>query len=241
MQTAPHERCADLNSQMHEERLLASPESIAQVAVLAGRTDFGNIHSGIVYRLPDAGLFFLHQAWRFALTNEEMHETAGYQVDQMACYCCAVPMVDEIRAKVLVARCRQIVRRQADNQFPYSFRYNPGATIEPRGTIVLSKDGVGFNCSNFVLLVFESVGIKLVQWDTWRSRPDDAVFHKQLLKLLERSSAPSSEVEAVRAETGCNRVRPEEVCGCLHQDLPISFQDACLTGKFVLNVLNAST
>ncbi len=107
------------------------------------------------------------------------------------------------------------------------------------GDLVLTRDGNGLNCSNFVLVVFLMEGISLIDFTTWQERPEDADWHSYLVDQLEHYGASSDHVAVVRSEIGCARVRPEEVAGaCLEAVLPTTFEQCRANGRRLIQVVD---
>jgi hypothetical protein len=89
---------------------------------------------------------------------------------------------------------------------------------------VLSKGASGLNGSNFASIVFLQAGTRLIPLESWEERPEDRQWPPDRLDLLIRTYAPTGQIEAVRMEIGCARIRPEGVAGaCPEEDRPASF------------------
>lgn len=114
---------------------------------------------------------------------------------------------------------------------------------QPNGELILS-DGLGLTCSTFVLKVFESAKVPLIELTNWPMRPDDNVRHASLLHLMENGipgrlhPAPPEHVQRVREELPCIRLRPEEVAAAaLAERLPASFQQVESGGRWILELV----
>jgi len=86
-------------------------------------------------------------------------------------------------------------------------RFN-AATGEPH-----LGEGVGLTCSTFVLIVFLSAGVPLVDLTNWPARPTDAPRHSDLINFLTGQGGDPAYIARVQAELPCSRVAPEEVAG----------------------------
>jgi hypothetical protein len=93
-----------------------------------------------------------------------------------------------------------------------------------------------------VLAVFEVSGLKLIQEETWPFRDDDREWQERILSALRSQSDASPEhIQAVEAEVGGIRIRPEEVAGAATQNsTPVDFPTADAMAQLVLDTLNAS-
>jgi hypothetical protein len=101
--------------------------------------------------------------------------------------------------------------------------------------------GLGLTCSTFVLTVFESAKISLVNVDGWPIRPDDDQRHEAVLEKMRRGipnhapPAPPEHVDRVAAELPCIRVRPEEVVASgIFDDLPVAYAQLEPAGQFIV-------
>jgi hypothetical protein len=213
------------------ERLNFSEVGRFAVAVAIGRVNAPphNTHAGVIYK--DRGdLRMIHLGWHHQLHDSEWKYGQNYAY--------VVPNIPPERASAVAALCRLIRRKQPG--IPYAFRLVEDVRFDmTTGDIVLSKGALGLNCSSFVLITFLQAGVRLIQLETWEERPEDRAWQQHLLDLLIRTNAPPGHIEAVRTETGCARIRPEEVAGaCLEEDLPASFARCRDNGQAIVNALD---
>jgi hypothetical protein len=142
--------------------------------------------------------------------------------------------------------CQLIHERQnskdpsKEYRIPYAFRYTNKANINRATGEVQLVDGLGMTCSTFVLAVFQSVEIRLVNIETWQAREDDVARHESLLKKMRGEEpgfepAPDDHIEQVAKEVNCMRVRPEEVAATgMFDDLPATFEQLAHGGGWIL-------
>src|SRR5437660_11978427 len=97
-------------------------------------------------------------------------------------------------------------------------------------------------CSTFVLAVFQSVEITLINMDTWEGRVDDITRHESLLQKMRSGipgfapPAPPAHIALVAQEVNCMRVRPEEVAATgMFNDLPATFKQVEPAGAWILS------
>ena len=125
--------------------------------------------------------------------------------------CRATPFNDEHEPHV-AAMCEQIWKRNQDHGLPYGFRYDV-SSFRRDGTMVPGPNERGFTCATFVLAVFRTVGVELLQREEWPPRADDQERFEKLLKLLRKHCTDEVHINAVRAETNSIRYQPLEVAG----------------------------
>jgi hypothetical protein len=196
----------------------ADPETIVAVAVgrVPGPPD--STHAGLLYRDANGGLAALHLGWHHRLLDEYLDE--GYVF--------AYPDIDPIRARQVAELCRLIKDRGP--KIPYAFRLDLNARFcAITGDLLTLGDGHGLNCSSFVVVVFQSTGIALIDLAGWEIRSEDVYRQSQLCHLMSSSSrTPESHILAVRHEIGrYPRVRPEETAGACLEDLLPAAYDRC--------------
>ena len=99
-----------------------------------------------------------------------------------------------------------------NNQIPYGFRYNEYARIDSDGTLYLGDEECGLTCATYVLTLFSSNGIKLVNLDNWPYRQEDRHWFFQILGYFKTMKDMSlSHFRRIRSEIGSPRFRPEEI------------------------------
>ena len=216
-----------------------SPDSVPYIAVAIGRTSHGNTHTGIVHRDPIDGVLLLEHAFHFDLRNNALSSEYG----------CVVPNLPRERARSVAGLCRLIGQRNSDRKgdseagFPYALRHDPHSRFDTlSGTLLLGKHGKGLTCATFVLVVFSSFGVSLVDFAGWPWREEDALWHRSIVELLKRLCNDLEHIRVVESEIGidCCRFRCEEVAGASTvDDLPASFAESEEAGREILAVLDA--
>lgn len=223
---------------MHAERFHYSCRSVPALAVFVMRTD-GGTHTGILHR--NRGVL-----WVLDLLWHERLRSAPCQDE----YACIVPELEPEEVNDLTGMCRLIDRRRQQAAavggflIPYAFRFNRRARFSNLTGELMLPDGVGLSCSTFVLTVFESCGVSLIDLTQWPARPEDEAQQARLLRFMEtgipRFSPPASPVHIarVRNELPCARVRPEEAAAsAMVHDRPATFDQVERGGRLILEWL----
>lgn len=181
-----------------------------EVAIWPGAT-----HIGLIYMRPDNTRGVLHLAWHHRLTHEDVPDEVVHVHP--------APRAEPARLMFVAAMCERIWKRHRRN-IPYGFKYDR-SKFEQDGTIHLGPDENGLTCATFVLAVFHSVGVRLLDVGTWPERPEDEEHLRGLLNRLEERCEDSAHLDALRKETSCARYRPLEVAGGA-SFAPASFETA---------------
>ncbi len=203
-------------------------ETVPYVAVAIGRTPHGT-HTGVVHKHPGFGVLLLEQAFHFTLRNDRLPEDYGW----------VTPNIPEERARSVAGLCRLIWRRNATG-FPYALRQDSSSRFDTvSGALVLGRQGKGLTCATFVLVVFNSFGISLVDFANWPCREADIEWQRSIVEFLRQGCHDSEHIQAVESEIGSSRFRCEEVAGaCTVDDLPASFSEAEEGGRQILAELD---
>src|SRR5262249_1482911 len=130
-------------------------------------------------------------------------------------------------------------------RIPYAFRHGNNDRFNAQTGELMLVDGLGLTCSTFVLTVFESVHVPLLNFDSWQKREEDDARHRVLLERMrkgipEHNIPPASpeHIKAVADQLPCIRVRPEEAAATgLFNDLPADFEQLAPAGAWILQQL----
>jgi len=200
----------------------------------------GQFHVGIVYH-EKAKLRLLHFAWHYRLETEPFTSLE---------YACATPPLSDDRMRFLSALCRRIAAQRP--RIPYAIRWRAGTRFSKDGSIfVPHADCQGLTCATFILAVFGSIGVRLLDELTWKTRPSDIAWQRSILGVLEAQLGNAEHrkhvvlagelkkhIEHVRREVGSLRYRPEEVAGaCTVAVLPADFEQASRAGLVIRALL----
>lgn len=175
------------------------------------RTSRGNFHVGVLHRDKNGSAVILHLAWKDKLSWEWGEPPKSVSSPALAWRrLWAAPQVEAERLTSVGGYCRLIWKRYKKNQNVMPYRINVGRSkFNGDGSLHLGDGAKGLTCASFVLAVFESVGVTLLDEATFPVRKEDdekflesvrAFAQQRHFKLL------SEEVAA-----GCRRVQPQEV------------------------------
>jgi len=183
---------------------------IGHVAIAVKQVSPGQFHTAILHRHELQGLSLLHLTWHYELRNEPPKESYIWVE-------CALP---SLRTRQVAAKCRLIWKRHKEEGLPYGLSYARGAFDPLNGKLLLDPGSSGLTCATFVLAIFQTCGIQLVQAETWPRRDDDEEWQRQVVEALRQRGAKQDHVAALCQEIGCFRFRPPEVAAASSLSAP---------------------
>jgi hypothetical protein len=223
---------------MRGERFRFSCQNVPSVAIFIMPTD-GGTHTGIIHR-NQGMLYVLDLCWHERLRSSPCREDCA----------CVVPDLEPEEINDVTGMCRLIDRRHQQRAatggflIPYAFRFNNNTRFSANTGELMLGDGVGLSCSTFVLTVFESAKVALVDVTGWPARPEDLAQQARLLGMMQNGipgfAPPASpeHIARVQSELPCVRVRPEEVAAsAMAVRLPADFARAERGGRWILELI----
>lgn len=223
---------------MRGERFHYSCRHVPALAVFVMRTN-GGTHTGILHRNRGV-LWVLDLLWHERLRSSPCRDD----------YACVVPDLEPEEMNDVTGMCRLIDRRHQERAamggflVPYAFRHNHNTKFSAVTGELMLGDGVGLSCSTFVLTVFESSKVPLVDLTGWPARSEDQAQQARLLRMMQagipRFAPPASpeHIDRVRSDLPCVRVRPEEVAAsAMAVRLPANFERAEKGGRWIMEWL----
>lgn len=196
------------------------------VAISIGHTSNQNLHLKLLIKLMGE-VKEVHLGWH--------HDFVFQDIEHFDSYIWAVPQIPPSRLKSVAAKCFIIAENQKKNKnpLPYAIGYYSLRSFDKEG-IYIDVDGIeyGMTCATFILTVFKSVGVDLIDWKEWpKGREEDLPWFNTILSYLEkgveRGMVSSLHYENVKTESNCARYRPQEVFSsvyCMKNDTPAKFQ-----------------
>ncbi len=164
------------------------------ISVANGRT-----HVGVLHSVAGSKPLLLHMAWHLRLRNESPSEEGIW----------VIPNIPLERQKSVAAMSRRVWKTCEQAQLPYALKHC--TTFDFMGSVRPHPEFAGFTCATFVLALFESCYVKLIDLSSWESRPEDIEWQQEILSILVQTGVAQPHVEAVQRQIGCERYRPEEV------------------------------
>ena len=176
-------------------------DQINYVALAIKTVDDDQRHIGILFR-DDRGrkVTFLHLAFHLQLRIEAPNPTYWW-ID---------PAIDPRRLRHLAGICRQISAANGSD-FPYGFSSPNDWFDEETLERLHGPSKIGLTCSTFILAVFRTGGLMLLDHEEWPHRDGDEAWQRHVIGQLEEYGAPANHIAAVQKDIGAVRVRPEEV------------------------------
>ena len=213
-------------------------DAVQAIALVIRTTRSGQQHIGIVYKDPDdpqADTTLIDLQWHYALSSRPI---LPKDKDK---YLWVTPSIDPETAYVLARLCNKVGTKYSlpGNVIGYALRYY-GVGFDVRTGELGNKKGLGLTCATFVLAIFASYGIPLLELATWRKRAEDKLWGEQIVADLRKHGADEKHVEAVNKQVkrGCLRYRPEEVAAAgAAPSVPIGFEYAEELGKRIVKKL----
>lgn len=130
--------------------------------------------------------------------------------------CWIRPNIHKLRQEQVSAFCNVIINRGLNfNDIPYGFSYDGTAYFDNTGSLFHSANCSGYTCGTFVLTIFHSLGLDLIDISAWPSREEDIPWQKRILYMFARCAGyfgiSNHHLLRLANEIGCPRYRPEEV------------------------------
>ncbi len=226
---------------MRKKRFKSPPHrEVPALAVFVDRIRGNYIHTGILHREDSGQLNILDLRWHENLRCEPATQE----------YHCVIPDLYEEEIDSITGLCRLIQKLnlgENTQKIPYAFGVAADTEINNTGDIIL-KNGLGLNCSSFVLVVFKNAGVPILNIEGWpNNRTGDIERQQQLLEMMKTGlpnanppvpPAQPEHIAKVEASLPCIRVRPEEVAGAAMADrIPSTFLESTRGGRWILTQL----
>lgn len=200
--------------------------SAATVAVVLCRTAHGNLHTGLRFKRAES-VNALHLGWQDLLLNT--WDEGGLW---------AQPDAEPEELLPVATLCDAIIKLAKQGApMPYALRF-AGTTFDSDGKLNLAAGSQGLTCATFVLAVFTSVGLDLIEEATWPTRPEE---DRAFLTSLEGFATPQH-LALLRAEVdaGVVRIRPDEVLAACALEPPAPFEATRAEADGLLGLLEPS-
>ncbi len=158
-------------------RLFTAPAQLPPIAVVVCQ-DAGHRHVGIAYHVKGVAML-LHQAWH-KIQKVDTLATTWDRYGGRVVFCC--PDLDQDRAKAISGFCRAIARNIAtgNSDIAYSFKYDPDAYFDRHTGRLCMPNGKGLTCVTYVLVIFKTARLPIIDFEQWPPRAEDEAVHRNL-------------------------------------------------------------
>lgn len=207
------------------------------VAISLGHeTSQDNLHNKILINFDEKAIE-IHLAFHHRFVCSEIINSKSYIWE--------TPNIHPLKLKMVAAKCLSIIEIQSKNTnlLPYAFGYQGKRHFDKEGIYSNQTQGdeYGMSCATFILTVFNSVGVDLLDWKKWIDRDEDREIFRKLLLLLRRGVKDNlvSELhyENVKNEINVPKIRPEEVFSSVYcTNLPMQFSCSDYLGSLIRNL-----
>jgi hypothetical protein len=204
-------------------------DTVSDFGAAIQEIDPGQNHCGILYKLDGREARLCHFANHHVLRDDSARDT---------CYLWADAGLDPANRRFVAAWVGNL-HINKDN-IPYGLD-SAGCCFEvATGEFITPPIGKGLTCSTFITSVLRSLGFDVLKEDEWPQRPDDVAFGQKVVEMLVAADANEDHIQAVKADIGAQRFRPEEVVGAVTLSTwPVAFADARAVADEVIKDLTA--
>ena len=180
-------------------------------------TDQGR-HIGVLYHLDDGAVRMCHLGWNWDLRLDR--PTSNYMWGKSG--------LDGYTKHFLAAQF-DLIGKANPNAIPYGLDAY-GDCFDSDGNYLPLPIGKGMTCASFIVSVFRTLRIPLINEASWpKGRDSDKAWGLFVIKLLESDpSVPVEHIKALKRDIAeVSRFRPAEVVAALMtDDAPLAFADA---------------
>jgi len=205
---------------MNDKRLIfKTDKELIYIALSLNSDEPHNTHVGLVY-VADGEWYQFHLCWHHRLLETKPNGI-----------CLLVSLNIPIeRQRFFSKYCRWILEK--NREIKYGLKYPDKAELLFESGKIIDY-GNGLNCSHFIIFILAKYGLEIVHPLTWPLREKDAEWHRQLVRWM--AEKHPGHAEDMKADIGCQRVRPEELAGaCLYDNFPVDYNQASVGAKWVL-------
>ena len=121
-----------------------------------------------------------------------------------------MPRIAPERLQLLAALCKLIVDNYASDGLPYGF--SSGAHFSRQGMLEPPEGFTGLTCASFVLAIFESEALEIIDHSAWLADPSDEEWERHIIQILECCLGIEHEhVQALQKTVPSARYSPQHV------------------------------
>jgi len=152
---------------------------------------------------------------------------------------------DELNKNILAAHVMKVILANAESTFHYGFDTETKIIDPETGEFKKSMGGIGLTCATFVLEVFESCGMPLIKWKSWKKNQNSAIIWQRHMfeQYIRIPEIPKEVIERQQKNVGNRRYMPEEVAAATQLVRPATRKEVKPSAKkirdFLVNQLTA--
>lgn len=178
-------------------------------------------HVGVLYQDPDdLRCHFLHLAWHHRL-ERSLHPGVPPEGKHLW----ISPAIDPLDIGNVVAVCCDIWNANTDGKIPYGFSDYTNFFNTETWRQIIGPNNIGLTCATFVLAVFKSAQIDLIQPNTWKDRPGDTEWKAQIVDTLKKYQIEQSHIDQVKLQSKGLRYRPSDVAAAALTEAPSAMDE----------------
>lgn len=219
----------------HKNDSFATSSQIIGISV--GKSSNTNLHNKLLINF-DGICGELHLEYHHKMTFSNIFDLSNK-------YIWGSPIgIHSSRLKALAARCIKIIKNKDIQEIPYAIEYKGRRKFDEDGIYNSYYNGsdYGVTCATFILTIFESVGLDIIDWKNWIDRPEDEAWFDSLIKTMEIGKArgwfklSDEHLENLRSEKNCKKIRPEEIFSIVYcNSYPMKFSCSSSIGSHIRN------
>lgn len=174
-------------------------------------------HVALIYRNENSEPMLLHHGWH--------RDTRNHEWDQKY-HSAPFLNLDVELQETFADWALEVAPRLVAGEIPYSVFYNLKANFGTDGNFIDRGDQSGHTCATFLLDLFYSYGLPLLDLMSWpESREGDAEWQQRMLGALFQVQAITLDEARRQYSMKLRRFRPEEVASAaaLYIDTPLPF------------------
>ena len=213
------------------------PVGVSFVGIGAKTTDpaRGGRHVSLIYSGADGEPRLSHLAWHCRLIDEPWDSTYVW---------CEAAGLDAVNVAVVASYLRSIDIGRPNVPYGFQFLGCRFETDPASGLIVFRSGapGAGLTCATFVVLVFSSLSLPLLDPLSWPNQRDgDDAWRETIVDLLRRHGVAESRIRQIESSPPDVRIRPEDVLASASlNDWPVAYGSIAALLDTVIAELNAA-
>lgn len=160
-------------------------------------------HLGLLFiETPGEDAKFLHLARHHSLRTENIGDSRFW---------IRLGLTDR-QIRQLAGMCAMISEHNSASAVPFSIFYdNNRQYFDEKGNYSPSGLGDGLTCATFVMAIFETLGIPLLQTDDWATEIEDQLWHSKIIQDMRAGAPDQAHFDAMSENIGCARYRPADI------------------------------